>query len=220
MKKIKILLSYGDSADNYLDVLEKMGAEGVAQYLPPVDTTYDGLILCGGNDVNPARYGEEMDGATDIDFARDEAEIALIKAFLEAGKPIMGICRGHQLINVFFGGSLYQDMPETSLHRGENHADVVHTVNALPDSILGELYGETFAVNSTHHQAVKALGNGLRATATWNGQYVEAIEHTQYPIFGVQWHPERMCCKHEREDTVCGADLFKRFIELCEKHRN
>ena len=132
----------------------------------------------------------------------------------------MGICRGLQLLNVFFGGSLYQDLPETSFHRGENHADVVHSVNAVPDSILGELYGETYAVNSTHHQAIKALGNGLRATVTWNGQYAEAIEHTQYPIFGVQWHPERMCYKHEREDTVCGADLFKRFIELCEKHRN
>lgn len=220
MKKIKILLSYGDNAENYLAVLEQLGADGVAQYLPPVDTTYDGLILCGGNDVNPARYGEDMDGATDIDFARDEAEIALIQAYLQAGKPIMGICRGLQLLNVFFGGSLYQDLPETSLHRGENHADVVHTVNAVPDSILGELYGETFAVNSTHHQAIKALGNGLRATATWNEQYVEAIEHTQHPIFGVQWHPERMCCKHERTDTVNGADLFKRFIELCEKHRN
>ena len=76
MKKIKILLSYGDNAENYLAVLEQLGADGVAQYLPPVDTTYDGLILCGGNDVNPARYGEDMDGATDIDFARDEAEIA------------------------------------------------------------------------------------------------------------------------------------------------
>ena len=220
MKKIKILLSYGDNAENYLAVLEQLGADGVAQYLPPVDTNYDGLILCGGNDINPARYGEDMDGATDIDFARDEAEIALIQAYLQAGKPIMGICRGLQLLNVFFGGSLYQDLPETSLHRGENHADVVHTVNAVPDSILGELYGETFAVNSTHHQAIKALGNGLRATVTWNGQYAEAIEHTQYPIFGVQWHPERMCYKHERKDTVCGADLFKRFIELCEKHRN
>ena len=219
MKKIKILLSYGDSAENYIDIIEQLGAEAVAKYLPSVDTSYDGLILCGGNDINPERYGEGMDGATDIHFERDTAEFALLQAYLNAGKPIMGICRGHQLINVFFGGSLHQDMPETHLHRGENHADLVHTVNAVPDSILGGLYGETFAVNSTHHQAIKALGNGLRATATWNDQYVEAIEHTKYPIFGVQWHPERMCGKHERKDTVCGADLFKYFIDLCEKHK-
>ena len=219
MKKLKILLSTGKSSQNYIDTLNELGAEAVASYLPKVDTGYDGLILCGGNDIAPARYGEEFCGAVNIDYERDAAEFALLKAYVDAGKPVMGICRGHQLINVFFGGSLYQDLPESVLHKQQDGKDNVHEVKAPAESILGRLYGEVFSVNSSHHQAVKALGAGLRVSAVWNEQYAEAVEHAELPIFGVQWHPERMCFKHEREDTVCGADIFKYFIETCEKYR-
>ena len=131
----------------------------------------------------------------------------------------MGICRGHQLINVYFGGTLYQDLPEAVLHKKKNGDDNIHEVRAVSDSIPGRLYGKSFSTNSSHHQAVKKLGEGLRATAFWNEQYIEAVEHETLPVFGVQWHPERMCFKHERDDTVCGAGIFKYFIETCEKYR-
>lgn len=215
MGKTKILLSCGTLHQNYVDAVNGLGAEATAKYLPEVDTGYDGLILCGGNDIDPARYGEALDGSVNIDFERDAAEFALLKAYLDAGKPVFGICRGAQLINVFFGGSLYQDLPEAELHKKHNGCDSVHSVTAVADSILGKLYGESFAVNSAHHQAIDVLGTGLRETARWNGQYIEAIEHTAYPLFGVQWHPERMCFRNKREDTVCGANIFQYFIDMC-----
>ena len=129
----------------------------------------------------------------------------------------MGICRGHQLINVFFGGSLWQDIPEADLHMRKNDRDAAHSVVAVEDSILCRCYGGEFSVNSSHHQAIRVLGHGLRATAHWEEKYVEAIEHTSLPIFAVQWHPERMCFGQAREDTVDGVKLFEYFLSLCER---
>ena len=219
MEKIKVLLSFGNDYQNYIDALEAMGVEPTAKYLPDVDTSYDGLILCGGCDLNPARYGEAVDGAVNIDDKRDEAEFELLRAYAEAGKPVLGICRGHQLINVFFGGSLYQHLPETDLHRSKDTPELVHEVSATKDGIVGKLYGERFPVNSVHHQAIKVLGSGLTATAFWEGLYVEAVEHESLPILGVQWHPERMCFKKQRDDTVCGADILRYFVDLCKARR-
>lgn len=219
IRKVKLLLSCGASSDNYVSALTHLGADVHAEYLPMVNTDYDGLILCGGTDVEPRHYGEKINGSVNIDLERDAAELALLKAYTEAGKPIMGICRGHQIINIFFGGSLYQDIPESALHKRQNGIDNVHTVTASPDSILARLYGETFQTNSSHHQAVKELGKGLCATALWEDKYIEAIEHTSLPIIGVQWHPERMCFDRSREDTVSGADILRYFIDLCQKHR-
>ena len=104
MRKMKILLSRGSSAENYLNALEGVGAEGVAKYLPEVDTNYDGLILCGGGDIDPKYYGEEINGSKGIDAERDSAEFALLKAFVEKGLPVLGICRGCQLFNILLGG--------------------------------------------------------------------------------------------------------------------
>ena len=144
----------------------------------------------------------------------------MLRAYLDAGKPVLGICRGHQLINVFFGGTLYQHLPEAELHKSHDGKDSVHSIKTVSNSVLAKLYGESFVTNSSHHQAVKKLGEGIRATAYWNEQYVEAIEHISYPVLGVQWHPERMCFKHERDDTVCGAEILKYFINLCDLYRN
>ena len=219
MKNIKILVSWsGDPQNNYAAALKELGVEAVSKYAPSVDMNYDGLLLGGGADVDPARYGEENTACGGLDTARDAAEFALLEAYVKAGKPVLGICRGHQLMNVFFGGSLYQHLPCADMHIPTSEGDNAHEVTALPDSILGKLYGERFVVNSVHHQGVKKLGQGLVATAFWNGEYVEAIEHTEYPIFGVQWHPERMCFAKKREDTVSGALVLEYFVELCKAY--
>ena len=219
MRKMKILISWsGDPQNNYAAALKELGVETVSQYAPEVDTNYDGLLLGGGVDVDPARYGEENTACGDLDTARDAAEFALLDAFVKAGKPVFGICRGHQLMNVYFGGSLYQHLPCADMHTPTSEGDNAHEVTALPGSILAKLYGESFMVNSVHHQGVKKLGQGLVATAFWNGEVVEAIEHTEYPVFGVQWHPERMCFAKKREDTVCGSLVIKHFIELCKAY--
>jgi len=214
MTRAKILLSGSKNLQNYVDAVKGVGAEGVAKYLPEIDTGYDGLILCGGGDMDPGYYNEQNCGSVNIDSERDRVEFALLRAYALAGKPVMGICRGHQLINVFFGGSLHQHLPEYMLHTSGGDEDLVHKLEAAPDSILGGFYGTSFSVNSSHHQAVKAVGEGLRAVA-WSGGCIEAIEHTSLPIFGVQWHPERMCFSYAREDAVCGAKIFDYFISLC-----
>ncbi len=216
MDKVKIAVSGKGNLANYVNSLEGVGAVTVSDYPIAFSEEYDGLLLTGGADVHPRFYNEEVDGSVGMDTERDETEMALIKAFLDAGKPVMGICRGHQLINVYFGGSLHQHIAEADLHRGGGK---VHFVDAAPDSAVGSLYGTRFCVNSTHHQAVKRLGDGLRATAVWEDKYVEATEHKSLPVLTMQWHPECMCFERKREDTVDGAAVFGYFVELCRKNR-
>jgi putative glutamine amidotransferase len=220
MKKIKLLLSGKPRIEYYIDAAERLGAEVVAEYLPAIDTQYDGLILCGGSDVDPKYYNETINGSKDIDKERDENEFALLKAYIDAGKPVFGICRGFQLINIYFGGTLYQDIKEADLHKRINEKDSVHSITADEDSIVGKLYGKSVSINSAHHQALKDLGKGLKATAYWQDKYIEAIEHTEFPIFAVQWHPERTCFSMARNDTCDGSKLFEYFIKLCKEYRN
>ena len=219
MRNVRILLSGKTNLQYYTMALDALGVDITIKYLPEIDTSYDGLILCGGGDIDPKYYNEELNGSTNIDDDRDTVEFALLEAYIAAGKPVMGICRGHQVINVFFGGTLYQDLPDAHLHTSKTDFDIAHDVTAVPDSVVGKLYGTSFSVNSSHHQAVKTLGEGLRATAVWQEKYVEAIEHTALPILSVQWHPERMCFGKKREDTVCGSKFLKYFIDMCEKSR-
>lgn len=214
---MKILLSVGGNDQYYIDAIKGAGAEAVAKYSPDVDLNYDGLILCGGCDIDPQYYGEEICGSVGIDDKRDASEMALLRAYVEAGKPVLGICRGCQLINVFFGGSLYQHLPETHLHKGADGVDAVHNVKTNEGTILYNLYGDLFMTNSSHHQAIKDLGKNICAAAYWNGQYIEAIEHIELPIFAVQWHPERMYSITARGNAASGKVIFEYFISLCEK---
>ena len=216
---VRILLSCNTNLQYYVDAVTAAGGEAVAKYLPEISTDYDGLILCGGNDIEPKYYQQEFNGAVNIDAQRDTIEFALLKAFADAGKPILGICRGHQLINVYFGGSLHQDIPENHLHTNKQDLYITHNVIAKENSVVYKLYGPSFTVNSSHHQAIDRLGDNLHATACWNEQYIEAIEHCYLPIYGVQWHPERMCVNQKRTDTVDGLGFFEWFIKVCEEKR-
>ncbi len=162
--------------------------------------TLDGLVLMGGSDVCPESYGEralrpEWNG----DRIRDDYEIALLDAFTRAGKPVLGVCRGAQLINVARGGTLYQDigtqLPHALNHRDWSiYADNCHATSIVPGSGLAALYPGTALVktNSIHHQAVKALGRDLVVEA-WSepDRLVEAFRGTGPGwLFAVQWHPE------------------------------
>lgn len=221
----KLLLSVsreGTTAENYTEALLASGAGEVCVVNYPVyNEDYDALVLPGGGDVDPSYYGEALDGSNGIDPDRDAAEIALIQAFAEAGKPILGICRGHQTLNVAFGGSLWQHMPYAQDHTSEDDRnDRIHPTIALADSLIGRLYGETPVVNSYHHQAVKQLAEAFRATQWWvspeGERFVEAMEHVTLPIISVQWHPERTTGRFLRTDTVDGSLLLRQFILLCE----
>ena len=150
----------------------------------------DKLILTGGVDVDGAYFEEEnMYGSIIIDKKRDEFEFALLDAFVGEKKPVLGICRGIQVINVYFGGSLYLDLPA---QLGLNHSGTGHAVEIVQGSKIYSLYGGEMTVNSSHHQSVRALGNGLYISARARDGVLEALEHTTLPILGVQWHPERM----------------------------
>ncbi|MCI8453600.1 MAG: gamma-glutamyl-gamma-aminobutyrate hydrolase family protein [Lachnospiraceae bacterium] len=180
----------------------------------------DGLLLSGGKDVVTSLYGQEQKYDFVItDPQRDDLEYRLIRAFVEQKKPIFGVCRGIQILNTYFGGTLYQDIP-TEL--GGDHAKgVCHPVHLKADSILGRLYGETLETNSYHHQALDALGKGLIATG-WsdaNGHsIVEAIEHESLPIWSVQWHPERMTGPDTNPKNCSDSlPIFAYFIEQCQK---
>ncbi len=216
--KPRIVLSARSKPDNYISAVENCGGEPfVTEGVVSADN-YDGLILCGGGDIHPRYYGEEIDGSIYIDEERDEAEYVLIRSFLDAGKPILGICRGHQILNVYFGGTMYQHIPTADKHSSTEGIDKVHVVECGENSPWRDSYGEIFSVNSSHHQAVKDLGEGFLISLTSeNGQVIEGIEHESLPIFGVQWHPERMCFGKCREDTVDGAEVIRRFLAMCQK---
>lgn len=204
---------------SYQQALRGAGALPVGGYCPVPDLSCDGLLLAGGDDMDPSFFGQPNLGSKDIDLDRDRAELALTKAFADAGKPILGICRGHQVLNVAFGGDLIQDLgPVGNLfHRPSPgcHWDKIHPIRTLPGSILASLYGPTLVTNSSHHQAVNRLGDGFTATAWSESGVVEAMEHTSLPILAVQFHPERMSYALRRPDTNDGAKLFGWFLDRC-----
>ena len=238
MRKPIILMSFGtDAGDNaiprlsiyrnYAESLNGAGAHVLGITDPDEDAARelcglaDGLLLTGGGDVEPARYGEPaLDACGEPDLWRDAAELAYAKAFIAAKKPVMGICRGLQVLNVALGGTLYQDLP--SQLGVEHPGGAVHEVAAREGSDLERLFGKRFLVNSYHHQAVKELAPGLVADAVFadDERIVEAFHHTELPIAAYQWHPERM--RGAERLTKEGPDmdvLFRAFLDAAEQGR-
>jgi putative glutamine amidotransferase len=176
----------------------------------------DGLMLVGGADVAAERYGQEpLASEYPPTPERDNFELAFLHTFMETGKPVFGICRGIQLLNVALGGTLIQDIPSmlNMVHhmQGVGMQEIAHEVRIDPDSLIARLLGsEDIEVNSFHHQCVDHLGDGLLAVGHSEEGIIEVIEHDSYPfMLAVQWHPERMRTD-ERQ-----LDLFKGFIKAC-----
>jgi putative glutamine amidotransferase len=184
----------------YLDKV--LAAGGVPVILPAVADIsgalprLDGLLLVGGGDVDPVRYGALPHAKTGRVFpARDVAELALLHGALELGLPILGICRGLQLLNVALGGTLHQHVPDVVGHGGHSGGEGTfarHDVHLRAGSGLARaLNRTTLDVPSLHHQAIDRLGTGLMATAWSDDGLIEAAELDGHPFtVGVQWHPE------------------------------
>ena len=218
MLRIAIPVIDVQAEKNYLETLIRSGAEPEAgTEIHPERCA--GLLLPGGGDVNPALYGQAAAPETvDCDDALDALQTEVLRRFLALGKPVFGICRGHQLINVALGGTLIQD-----LRTGQEHThiaqgvDRVHACHAEPESFIGKLYGRHFDVNSSHHQGVDRPGAGLLPIAWAEDGVIEAMMHETLPVWSVQFHPERMCFDRRREDTIDGSLLFRFFLEQCKK---
>ncbi len=170
----------------------------------------DGLILSGGYDISPDLYGESPDeklGFTlkDVDlFYKDAIDVAI-----RMHKPILGICKGMQALNVFLGGTLYQDIPDHVQKTPRNEA--YHEVKINQNSFLFHVLGCRAEVNSFHHQAVKDIAPCLNAVAVSSDGIIEAVENPELSIIGVQWHPEMMAAA----GNAVMLGFFRRFIELC-----
>lgn len=177
----------------------------------------DGLILAGGEDVSPELYGEDARRLLKVTYPkRDRAEVAITEEFLNKNKPILGICRGLQLLNVIYGGSLYQDLSENEemfvKHIQEtpsNHP--IHTVKIEQDSYLSSFMSKEIHVNSFHHQIIRDLGSGLKISATSSDGAIEAIEtmDARQSVVAIQWHPENLYYK-DKDHFALFEDLVER----------
>ena len=182
---------------------------------------YDGLLLPGGIDINPKLYGQKNCGSVGCSDSLDQLQLEVLSVFLEEKKPVLGICRGMQLINVCFGGSLIQHLPTAAVHAHKaGEPDKVHPCTASEGSWLAKLYGLSFSHNSAHHQAVDRLGGELEADSFCPlDNCMEALHHRTLPVYAVQWHPERTCLAFENPLTVNGLEIFRFFSGLCRQYR-
>lgn len=237
MKKPVILLSHKFSEhhwglgrsytaeSNYCRALIRAGAVPVISAGGDPDMmaeTFDAVLFTGGMDIEPQRYNEDNRFNIKSDMELDEMEMQLFKAFYRAEKPIFGICRGIQTVNVAMGGTLYQDVPsqiELKAHRDVYENGIArHMMHAVPGSTIEKLFDSDFMTNSYHHQAVKLPGPGMRVAAMTDEGLIEAIEHETKPILAVQWHPERMIGE-ENTDLPDMMPLFRRFAEMASGER-
>ena len=213
MKRVFLRCAEG-TYENYCIALRQCGIEPIRSLDLSLAADCDGLLLPGGGDADPALYGQENCGSNPPDHDRDRDELELFALFRAMNKPILGICRGHQMINVALGGTLIQDLPdERHRHDAERDADRVHRVETT-HPLLAQLYGGSFMANSSHHQAVDRLGEGLSVTCRSEDGVVEGIVHESGRIIGLQFHPERMSFALKREDADDGAPIFHLFAEM------
>ncbi|SMD27001.1 gamma-glutamyl-gamma-aminobutyrate hydrolase family protein [Kibdelosporangium aridum] len=185
---------------SYLDSI--VAAGGMPVMLPPVGrwlpehvSHLDALVLSGGADIDPSRYGQAPHAATGtLRLERDTSEFGLFHLALEADIPVLGVCRGLQLINIALGGTLHQHVPDVAGSNSHNPSSGVFGTNDIklaPGSVVASLVGEHTIVHCHHHQAIDQLGSGLTAVGWAQDGTVEAVELAEASfVIGVQWHPE------------------------------
>ncbi len=212
--------------DDYIQAVERAG--GVPILLPVVNQeecilaqmdSCSGLIFTGGYDIHPKYYANEAHICLGDVYSRvDEYQLTLIRSALESGKPILGICRGHQLLNVACGGTLLQDLSEASNsclkhYQNGRQYEVMHQVKTASGSLLENWLGSEFWVNSYHHQAIREVGAGLTVMATASDGVIEALRMGDRDfVLSVQWHPEMMVVKSDQM-MVLFEELVKATIE-------
>ncbi|MDO5726034.1 MAG: gamma-glutamyl-gamma-aminobutyrate hydrolase family protein [Tissierellia bacterium] len=211
-------IRYAEIIGYYIESIEAIGA--LPFIIPIVDDVslakeyikrIDMLVLTGGDDVHPRWYGQNpMHNCTEIDYKRDLTDMALLKAAIDEGVPVLGICRGLQIINSYLGGTLIQDIP-TQADRAYGHRswDTYttghHEIELMKDSFLHKIFGkDKLMVNSIHHQAIKIVAPGMKTSAKSFDGIIEAFENEEKKLYGVQFHPEGMKFYEDK-----ALDIFK-----------
>lgn len=229
---MRIAISVGEkerargAASPYFKALEAVGAKPEEIQMVTADGKervssgdFDGILFAGGEDVDPQLYGEQIKyDSVKVNRARDDFEMALLDHGIKSNLPILGICRGIQMINVRFGGTLHQDLKsDTNLelnHKQQgSRSEPTHSVTVTePDSLLHSFFTGMRRVNSLHHQAINRLGRGLKVAAHSEDGLVEAVELAgEYPFFlAVQWHPEEMFGEYAEQRKI-----FEQFVAQC-----
>lgn len=198
---------------NYESVLEYLKIPYTTALTPDTPNSYDVLLLPGGGDLYPGLYTEHNEGSRNIEAAKDLLQLTLLDDFIKGKKPIMGICKGFQLLQIYFGGDLVQDLiPASSHYHPEN--DILHPADNKKGSILDDIYGSSCIINSCHHQAVLYPAPGLQVIQTGPEQVIEAMVHSALPVLGLQWHPERLCLQFRHPDAVDGLLIFQHFLHV------
>ncbi len=215
----------------YLRALKEAGAipvvlplEASPEDLKQLADTMNGFLFTGGPDVHPFLFGEETQAhCGNVSVARDQLELQLLPLVMERKKPILGICRGIQVLNIGLGGTIWQDInsqvaSEFPIAHSQpfDYSVPCHTVRVAPGSRLSQIAGnDSLKVNSMHHQAIRDVGRDLVVTATAPDGLAEAVEMPSYPFFmAVQWHPEYL-----REKDAAAAKLFQAFVGACNRRK-
>lgn len=181
----------------------------------------DGVIFAGGNDFDPEIYGGDRSLVEEYSREDDEKSLAILDYAIGLEKPILGICRGMQLINIYYGGSLYDDLgsqfSKDIIHRGSDKTLSYHEIDLSEGSSLSKiLHSDRIEVNSYHHEGIKDLAEGLSVSATSDDGLIEAIENPYYPyMLGVQWHPEL-----SYENDKNSKRILKDFVKHSNAGRN
>ncbi len=205
---------------SYVDSVDRAGGRPIM--IPPLDAAVeetldilDGLILSGGADIDPERYGAQRHPETTVTQPeRDHAELALLEGALARELPVLAICRGMQILNVIHGGDLHQHLPELVGHEG--HREVpgsfsIHEVHLRPGSRAARILGERVEVHSSHHQGLARVGEAIEAVGWAEDGCVEAIEDPAHRFaIGVLWHPEEADEKRLFEALVEEARAYRR----------
>lgn len=180
------------ATDNYVNYVSGLNLTPCVTLNPGDIAGCGALLLPGGGDITPAFFGEKNHGSRNIDTELDIIQLQALDLAVKKKIPVLGVCKGLQLINVSFGGTILQDMP-TAFRHAYDGGDKYHKTIITEASWLHSLYGDSCIVNSAHHQSIGRLGSGLKAVQFCpEDDCIEAVAHDRLPVIGVQWHPERL----------------------------
>lgn len=194
---------------NYENTIKRLGVSCFVSLNPDRADSATHLLLPGGGDITPAFFGQTDHGSLHVDTELDILQLEILARFTAQKKPVLGICKGLQLINVHFGGNVTQHIDTAETHKwvGRDQFHYVFHCDLGRRDFFYQLYGSSVKVNSAHHQAVDRMGRGLVPVCRAGDNVIEGIVHSSLPLLAVQWHPERL-------PDEAGDSLFSHFFSL------